>query len=203
LLDSREEGNFADVTPLERKMHSVFVESVPMLGGNAHTDWGFFLLRSTRMPTRLIDGERARRVVVRISADPENEERGCGHEVDLANEKSPTPRDDIFDLKRTFVFQPFHNDRRISQRGFRFTVTPGKDKFLPLEQNNRGGWRCRSSSAGALRDELRLLGVSQRLCSRTYRAWAQTFSGVHRFGDHQPSKQVSAVGDGADAPWHL
>lgn len=167
---------FSEVTSLERKMLQRFRrESVPMLGGhNTHSDWELLSIAQHQgMPTRLLDwtANALAGLWFAVAVDPPETE---GHgvvwvlEVDPANETTPTAKDDIFDLKRTFVFQPFHLDRRIVAQAAWFSVhryTEVKDQFLPLERNSRyaGSLTCFTiprGRFGPLRDELRLLGIS-------------------------------------------
>jgi len=90
-------------------------------------------------------------------------------EVDPRTEKTPTPSDDIFDLKVTYIFQPFHLDRRIVAQSAWFSIhryAQHKDTFLPLEQHEKFAKALRRfivprDRFDELRQELRLLGVSQ------------------------------------------
>lgn len=168
---------FADVTDIERKMLQRFRgESVPMLGTTGQiTNWELLSIAQHQgMPTRLLDwtANALAGLWFAVSTDPPDKEK---HgivwvlEVDPDNEKTPKGSDDIFDLKRTYVFQPFHLDRRIVAQSAWFSVhryAQVKDKFLPLEQIDRysGGltrFIVPRERFDPLRRELRLLGVSQ------------------------------------------
>ncbi len=168
---------FADVTDIEKKMLQRFRrESVPMLGTiGSTTNWELLsIAQHQRMPTRLLDwtANALAGLWFAVSTDPPDKEK---HgvvwvlEVDPANEKTPKPSDDIFDLRRTYIFQPFHLDRRIVAQSGWFSVhryAQFKNKFLPLEQNDRykdalSRFIVPRERFDPLRQELRLLGVSQ------------------------------------------
>ena len=167
---------FSEVTNIERQMLQRFRrESVPLLGTvKAETDWELpSIAQHQGMPTRLLDWTANALAGLWFAVATDPPARGHGVvwvlEVDPANEKTPTKGDDIFNLKRTYVFQPFHLDRRIVAQSAWFSVhryTEVKDQFLPLEQNNRYSGNLTKfviprERFDALRAELRLLGVSQ------------------------------------------
>jgi hypothetical protein len=139
---------FAKVTDLERTMLQRFRrESVPALGSiRAESDWELLSIAQHQgMPTRLLDwtANVLAGLWFAVSTDPPNNEaQGIVWvlEVDPANEKTPAPTDDIFVLRRTYVFQPFHLDRRIVAQSGWFSVhryAQAKDSFLPLERHER------------------------------------------------------------------
>jgi hypothetical protein len=151
-------------------------ESVPALGTlRAESDWELLSVAQHQgMPTRLLDwtANALAGLWFAVSTDPPADEpHGIVWvlEVDPANEKTPTAADDIFDLKRTYVFQPFHLDRRIVAQSGWFSVhryAQAKDRFLPLERHERYSTSLTRfvvprGRFDPLRRELRLLGVSQ------------------------------------------
>ncbi len=168
---------FAHVPDIERKMLQRFRrECVPLLGSiRAETDWELVSIAQHQgMPTRLLDwtANALAGLWFAVSADPPDmEPHGVVWvlEVDSANEKSPGSKDDIFNLKRTYLFQPFHLDPRIVAQSAWFSVhkyIETKDKFLPLERNVRfreglTRYVIPRGRFDALRHELRLLGISR------------------------------------------
>lgn len=168
---------FAQVTDIERQMLQRFRrESLPMLGSvRAETDWELLSIAQHQgMPTRLLDwtANALAGLWFAVSSNPRGKEPyGVVWvlEVDPANEKSPEATDDIFNLKRTYVFQPFHLDRRIVAQSGWFSVhryTEVKDKFLPLEKiasfrADLTRYVIPRKCFDPLRRELRLLGVSR------------------------------------------
>jgi len=168
---------FADVTDIERKMLLRFRrESLPMLGViRPETDWELMSIAQHQgMPTRLLDwtANALAGLWFAVSNDPpDDESHGVvwALEVDPANEKTPTRSDDIFDLKLTYVFQPFHLDRRIVAQSGWFSVhryAQRRNRFLPLEQHEKYAkalmrFVVPRERFDALRQELRLLGISQ------------------------------------------
>jgi len=146
-----------------------------MLGTiRAESDWELLSIAQHQgMPTRLLDwtANALAGLWFAVSADPPADEK---HgvvwvlDVDPASEKTPKPGDDIFDLKRTYVFQPFHLDRRIVAQSSWFSVhryTEGKNTFLPLNKIARfealTSFVVLRNRFDPLRQELRLLGISQ------------------------------------------
>jgi len=126
------------------------------------------------MPTRLLDwtANALAGLWFAVSTDPPEEDKHGAVwvlEVDPANEKTPAPSDDIFELRRTYVFQPFHLDRRIVAQSGWFSVhryAQAKDRFLSLERHDRYSKSLKRfivprDRFDPLRRELRLLGVSQ------------------------------------------
>jgi FRG domain len=168
---------FADITGIERQMLERFRrESVPMLGGiRADTDWELLSIAQHQgMPTRLLDwtANALAGLWFAVSSDPlEDEPHGVVWvlDVDPTNETSPTPTEDLFGLKNTFVFQPFHLDRRIVAQSAWFSIhryAESKNKFISLEHNSRfqkalTKYIVPRGQFDSLRRELRLLGVSQ------------------------------------------
>jgi hypothetical protein len=167
----------SDITEIERRMLFRFrQESIPMLHGvNAETDWELLSIAQHQgMPTRLLDwtANALAGLWFAVSADPPaDESTGVVWvlEVEPDNEKTPAPSDDIFDLRRTYVFKPFHLDRRIVAQAGWFSVhryAQGKDTFLALERHERFRTSLTKvliprESFESLRQELRLMGISQ------------------------------------------
>jgi hypothetical protein len=182
---------FADVTDIERKMLQRFRrESVPMLGtAGTITNWELLSIAQHQgMPTRLLDwtANALAGLWFAVSTDPPDKER---HgvvwvlEVDPANEKTPKAGDDIFDLHRTYVFQPFHLDRRIVAQSAWFSVTgTPKSRTSSYRSNKTTDTRmlCRVSSFHVI-DSMRsgrscvCWALAKPQCSLTYRDWARTF----------------------------
>jgi hypothetical protein len=139
------------------------------------TDWELMSIAQHQgMPTRLLDwtANALAGLWFAVSNDPpDDESHGVvwALEVDPANEKTPTRSDDIFDLKLTYVFQPFHLDRRIVAQSGWFSVhryAQRRNRFLPLEQHEKYAkalmrFVVPRERFDALRQELRLLGISQ------------------------------------------
>jgi hypothetical protein len=192
------------ITEIERRMLFRFrLECVPMLGGvKAETDWELLSIAQHQgMPTRLLDwtANALAGLWFAVSADPPDEE---AHgvvwvlEVRPENEKKPTPADDIFDLKWTYVFKPFHLDRRIVAQSGWFSVhryAQGKNRFLALElheryQSSLTKFVIPRDRFEPLRQELRLLGISQ----------ASMFPDLSGLGASQASMFPDLSGLGAD-----
>jgi hypothetical protein len=82
--------------------------------------------------------------------------------------KSPSPNQDIFELRRTYVFQPYHIDRRIAAQSGWFSVhrySEGRRRFVPLDQNRQykkglAKHVIPRNAIVSIRRELRLMGVT-------------------------------------------
>jgi len=106
-----------------------------------------------------------------VSTDPKPGENGVLWVLNVSEafEKTPTESDDPFGLKQTFVFQPFHLDRRIVSQAGWFSAhkfSDNHDKFLPLTslsqfKQNLQKFEIPEGSFDRLRSELRLMGVTQ------------------------------------------
>ena len=173
---AQEKGiSFAQMKGIEQKMLERFRrESVPMLEpARELTAWELLSIAQHQgMPTRLLDwtANALAGLWFAVSTDPpNNEEHGVVWVLEAANEKTPKPSDDIFNLNRTFFFQPFHLDPRIVAQSAWFSVhrhDRRNDRFLPLEQHDRYRKALKRFTIprerfDSLRQELRLLGVSQ------------------------------------------
>src|SRR5260370_22893009 len=131
---------------LERRMLDRFKkESVPLLKGlQPTTNWDWLSVAQHQgLPTRLLDwtANALAGLWFAVAADPpEGTERGVLWvlEVDPENETSPSKREDVFNLDRTYIFQPFHIDQRIVAQSAWFSVhryVEHRDKFVSLEKN--------------------------------------------------------------------
>lgn len=147
-------------------------ESIPMLGTTTErTDWELLsIAQHHRMPTRLLDWTSSALVGLwfAVASDPPNSEKhGVVWMIDNPNEKKLEPSDNIFDLEKTYFFQPFHIDRRIVAQSAWFSIyRHNRTEFLPLERQKRYDGNLTRfiiprQCFETLRHELRLLGVSQ------------------------------------------
>ena len=171
---AQEKGITPDqMNAVEQKMLERFRrESIPMLGTTKErTDWELLsVAQHHRMPTRLLDWTSSALVGLwfAVASDPPNREKhGVVWIIDNPNEKKLEPSDNIFDLEKTYFFQPFHIDRRIVAQSAWFSIyRHNRTEFLPLERQKRydSNLKCfilPRQCFERLRQELRLLGVSQ------------------------------------------
>lgn len=85
--------------------------------------------------------------------------------------KSPSPRADVFALRRTYVFQPFHIDKRIAAQAGWFSVhkyAESSDQFVPLDKNKTyktllNRYYIPVEDFPNIRNELRRMGVTQAI----------------------------------------
>src|SRR5437879_6625407 len=118
------------IIQIERSMLARFKkESVPFLTGERpHSDWDWLSVAQHQgMPTRLLDWSANALAALwfAVAVDPPgNEPHGVIWvlRIETSDLKSPTKREDIWSLRRTYVFQPFHIDRRISAQAAWFSV---------------------------------------------------------------------------------
>jgi hypothetical protein len=175
---AREKGiPLSEVIDIERRMLARFRrESVPMLPNASDlSDWELLsIARHNGLATRLVDWT-ANALVGLWFAVSSNVPNGEGHavlwmlNVRPENEKPPERSDDVFNLNRTYVFRPYHFDRRIVAQSAWFSVhryAEKHDAFLPLEQHARykgdlTKFLIPSGSMDGLRQELRTLGITQ------------------------------------------
>ncbi len=162
---------------LERRMLDRFKkESVPLLKGlQPTTNWDWLSVAQHQgLPTRLLDwtANALAGLWFAVAADPpEGTERGVLWvlEVDPENETSPSKREDVFNLDRTYIFQPFHIDQRIVAQSAWFSVhryVEHRDKFVSLEKNKNFKSSLSRHTISVerfdvLRHELRIMGVTQ------------------------------------------
>ena len=147
-------------------------ESIPMLGTTTERpNWELLsIAQHHRMPTRLLDWTSSALVGLwfAVASDPPNREKqGVVWMITDPNVKKLLPDDNIFNLEKTYFFQPFHIDRRIVAQSAWFSIyRHNRTDFLPLERqerynNNLTRFIIPKECFETLRRELRILGVSQ------------------------------------------
>jgi len=162
---------------IERQMLDRFKkESIPFLQPYVpKTGWDWLSVAQHQgLPTRLLDwsGNPLAALWFAVSDKPPlASEHGVLWvlEVLLDDLKSPSIATDIFALRRTYIFQPFHVDRRIAAQSGWFSVhkyAEKNEKFIPLEKNKNFKSRLKkyvipAGSFEIIRKELRLLGITQ------------------------------------------
>lgn len=90
-------------------------------------------------------------------------------EVEPGNEKRPESNESPFELRRTYIFQPFHIDRRIVAQAGWFSIhryAEEKGKFYALDNIRTYKPHLKrhpvpSNKFADLRDELRILGITE------------------------------------------
>ncbi len=90
-------------------------------------------------------------------------------EPDPKDLKSPSDETDIFDLRRTFIFQPSHVTKQIAAQSGWFSVhryVEDKNRFIALELNKIykdkvTKYKIPNSFFGQIRNELRLMGFTR------------------------------------------
>jgi hypothetical protein len=169
----------SEIIGVEKKMLERFKkESTPFLTDTRpQTDWDWLSVAQHQgMSTRLLDWSANALAALwfAVSVDPPN---GKPHgvvwalRIEASDLKSPTKGEDIWNLRRTYVFQPFHVDRRIAAQSGWFSVhkyVEGKDKFISLESNIKYKSKLTKStvprgSFGPIRRELRLMGITKSM----------------------------------------
>jgi len=162
----------AKINDIEKQMLERFrPESVPMLNvAKELTNWDLLSIAQHHgMPTRLLDwtANALAGLWFAVTTDPpDNEKYGVVWVLDGPNEKEFNPNDDIFDLRKTYFFQPFHLDRRISAQSAWFSIfRHNRTDFLSLERQPKYNKALKRiivyrEQFGSLRQELRQLGIS-------------------------------------------
>ena len=162
----------------ERQMLDRFQkESIPYLSNPLpQTDWDWLSIAQHQgLPTRLLDwtANALAGLWFAVASDPpEGSEYGTLWILRVRSEdlKSPSKDQDIFTLRRTYIFQPFHIDRRIAAQSAWFSVHKYHDSpdpaFFPLNWNKQYRDRLQKykiprDDFPKIRRELRLMGVTQ------------------------------------------
>jgi hypothetical protein len=159
----------------ERRMLDRFQkESLPFFRGRVpQNDWEWLSVAQHQgMPTRLLDwtANALAGLWFAVAANPPGGgKRGVLWALDVSEENERSPKGkDIFNLARTFVFQPFHIDQRIVAQAAWFSVHrySSKGKFVPLEliaqfKPALTKYIIPADRFQALRQELRLMGITQ------------------------------------------
>jgi hypothetical protein len=167
------------VTDIEKRMLARFRrESRPMLTNLVNpSDWELLsIARHNGLPTRLLDwtANALAGLWFAVSSNvPKREDHAVLWmlDVDPENEKTLSPADDIFRMKRTYIFQPYHVDRRIVAQAAWFSLhryAEKQDTFLPLDQHERyrramTKFVIPRDSVRGIRHELRVLGITQAM----------------------------------------
>jgi hypothetical protein len=122
------------------------------------------------MPTRLLDWTENPLAGLWFAVSdypPKDEDHGVVWMLDGPNEKTFNSNDNIFNLKKTFFFQPSHLDRRITAQSAWLSIhrPSSRQDFLPLEKHIRYRNKLKrfvipKDLFDLLRQELRMLGVS-------------------------------------------
>lgn len=169
--------NRAEIEDIERKMLNRFKkESTPFLSAPFPShDWNWLSIAQHQgMPTRLLDWSANALAALwfAVASDPPSDvSEGVlwKLKVSKSNLKSPEESNDVFNLRRTYVFQPFHIDKRIAAQSGWFSVhkyAERSDKYVALDSNNKYKdhlfkYVVPRRAFKKIRQELRLLGVTQ------------------------------------------
>ncbi len=164
------------IEDLERKMLARFrKESTPYLNGvQPLTDWDWLAIAQHQgLPTRLLDWSANALAALwfAVASDPPLDAHGVLWSLKYtdADIKSPGKTENIFTLQRTYVFQPFHLDKRIVSQSAWFSVhkyLKDSEQFGALEVNPNYKGRLTKfviprNSFPTIRQELRLMGITQ------------------------------------------
>lgn len=151
-------------------------ESTPFLVGKPESDWDWLSIAQHQgMTTRLLDWSSSALTALwfAVASDPPaTEAHGVLWMLDVDSDaiKSPSGSDDVLRLSRTYLFQPFHIDRRISAQSGWFSVHKyinRTDKnFVPLDKNLAFKGKAKKfiiprSAYRDIRRQLRVMGVTR------------------------------------------
>lgn len=151
-------------------------ESGPFLGGvSPRTDWDWLSVAQHQgMSTRLLDWSANALAALwfAVSIDPpQDEDHGVLWmlRVEPNDLKSPDNQEELWGLRRTYVFQPFHIDRRIAAQSAWFSVhkyVEEKGRFVSLDTNAAFKHKLKKfvvprGSFVKIRKELRHMGVTR------------------------------------------
>ena len=165
--------SLSDMKKIEHKMLGRFRrESVAMLGNtNKPTDLELLsIAQHHSMPTRLLDWTENPLAGLWFAVSdypPKGENHGVVWMLDGPNEKTFNSNENIFNLDKTYFFQPSHLDRRITAQSAWLSIhrPSSRQDFLPLEKHIRYRNKLKrfvipKDLFDSLRQELRLLGIS-------------------------------------------
>ena len=167
-----------NIYKLEKQMLERFrIESLPFLQGlpQPQTDFDWLSIAQHHgLPTRLLDWTANALAALWFAVSPHSHEKTDEGviwilEVEPDNVKKPDPSENPFELRRTYIFQPFHIDRRITAQAGWFSIhryAEERGKFYALDRIKIYRPHLRrhvvpSSRFAGLRDELRILGITE------------------------------------------
>lgn len=166
-----------ELVEIENKMlDRLKKEAIPFIKSLPTNDWGWLSIAQHQgMTTRLLDWSASALSALwfAVSSDPpEGADVGVVWIFNLSQDDvlSPDAMTDVFSLPRTFFFQPFHIDQRISAQAAWFSahkyMSKEGGKFIPLEQNENLRSRLIKvliprECFFSIRRELRVMGVTR------------------------------------------